>query len=56
VLRDLHRLARPSAAALDGESPGDSPSSEALDDLVVAEDAAARAARLLNQDRPFDGW
>jgi uncharacterized Zn finger protein len=56
VLRDLHRLARPSAAALDGESPGDSPSSEALDDLVVAEDAAVRAARLLHREDPFDSW
>ena len=61
VLRDLHRITRP---ALDGESPGDSTASGAgasldpddVDDLVVAEDAAARAARLLEQDRPFDAW
>ncbi|HEY0644507.1 MAG TPA: SWIM zinc finger family protein [Nocardioides sp.] len=60
VLRDLHRLVpRPSDAAMGAESPGDStPSADAdeLDDLVVAEDAAARAARLLQQDAPFDGW
>ena len=60
VLRDLHRLAPPtSRAGLGLESPGDSPSSadpDDLDDLVVAEDAAARAARQLQQDRPFDGW
>jgi uncharacterized Zn finger protein len=56
VLRDLHRLAQPSAAALAGESAGDSGSSEALDDLVVAEDAAVRAARLLHREDPFDAW
>ena len=59
VLRDLHGLARPRPAdgVLSPESPGDStPSAGAddLDDLVVAEDAAARAARLLQQDAPFD--
>ena len=58
VLRDLHRLTTPAPGV---ESPGDStPSSAAdpddLDDLVVAEDAAARAARLLEQDSPFDAW
>ncbi len=59
VLRDLHRLTRP--RALTGESPGDSPSSGAVervdddpDDLAVAEDAAARAARLLAQ--PTESW
>ena len=61
VLRDLHRIAPPRApaAALGVESPGDSTPSDDpddLDDLVVAEDAAARAARQLQQDRPFDGW
>jgi uncharacterized Zn finger protein len=56
LLRDLHRLAHPSAAALVGEAPGDSRSSEALDDLVVAEDAAVRAARLLHREDPFDSW
>lgn len=55
VLRELHQLTRP--RALDRESPGDSgPSGGAddLDDLAVAEDAAARAARLLEQ--PSDTW
>ena len=60
VLRDLHRLTPiRSDAALGRESPGDSrPSGDPddLDDLVVAEDAAARAARLLAQDVPFDAW
>jgi uncharacterized Zn finger protein len=64
VLRDLHRIAppRPPAATVGVESPGDStPRGEPddpddLDDLLVAEDAAARAARQLQQDRPFDGW
>ncbi len=31
---------------------GDGP--DELDDLVVAEDAAVRAARLLQQESPFD--
>ena len=48
VLRDLHRLVRPAAvqAPLDRESPGDSTPSapDDVDDLVVAEDAAVRAA------------
>ncbi|MDR7252976.1 putative Zn finger protein [Nocardioides sp. BE266] len=55
VLRDLHQLTRP--RALDLESPGDSRASadpDEVDDLVVAEDAAARAARLLEQ--PSDSW
>ena len=54
VLRDLHSLSRP----LDRASP-DPPSAadaDALDDLVVAEDAAVRAARLLGQESPFDSW
>jgi uncharacterized Zn finger protein len=59
VLRDLHGLTRPrsAGAVLSLESPGDSTPSagpDDLDDLVVAEDAAARAARLLQQDAPFD--
>ena len=63
VLRDLHRITAP--APVGSESPGDSTSSgasgeptdpDAVDDLVVAEDAAVRAARLLEQDRPFDAW
>ncbi len=60
VLRDLHRLVRPAAvqAPLDRESPGDSTPSapDDVDDLVVAEDAAVRAARLLRLDSPFDAW
>lgn len=55
VLRDLHQLTRPRALAR--ESPGDSaPSGDAddLDDLAVAEDAAVRAARLL--EHPTDTW
>lgn len=56
LLRDLHRLAQPSAAALTGESRGDSPPSAELDDLVVAEDAAVRAARLLHREDPFESW
>jgi len=54
VLRELHRIHRPQAVE-DGESvagPGDGP--DELDDLVVAEDAAVRAARLLQQESPFD--
>lgn len=59
VLRDLHRIARPRGAegALGAESPGDSAASgdpDRLDDLLVAEDAAARAARLLELESPFD--
>ncbi|MBD3916384.1 SWIM zinc finger family protein [Nocardioides hwasunensis] len=59
VLRDLHRLTASAAsnASLTGESPGDSSASAAsgddLDDLAVAEDAAARAARLLQREDPF---
>ena len=60
VLRDLHRLVRPPAgeAPLDAESPGDSTPSgpDDVDDLVVAEDAAVRAARLLRLESPFDAW
>ena len=59
VLRDLHRITQP--------APGQQPSGHAdgtaegraagdVDDLVVAEDAAARASRLLDQDSPFDAW
>ncbi|WP_374454137.1 hypothetical protein [Nocardioides sp.] len=58
VLRDLHQLTRPRPLGV--ESPGDSTPSaggadpEDLDDLAVAEDAAARAARLL--EHPADTW
>lgn len=53
VLRELHRIHQPPAG--DGDSvagAGDGP--DELDDLVVAEDAAVRAARLLQQESPFD--
>ena len=63
VLRDLHRITtpHPSAPVLGVESlrdsgasgPSDDPG-EVVDDLVVAEDAAVRAARLLQQEQPFD--
>lgn len=59
VLRDLHRITTPR------EEPHPGPRSHRslgpgrdveVDDLSVAEDAAVRAARLLEQDRPFDAW
>jgi uncharacterized Zn finger protein len=59
VLRDLHRITTPR------EEPHPGPRSPRslgpghdveVDDLGVAEDAAVRAARLLEQDRPFDAW
>ena len=49
VLRDLHRITQPA-------DPGAPAGPDDVDDLVVAEDAAARAARLLEQDSPFDAW
>jgi uncharacterized Zn finger protein len=62
VLRDLHQLTARLAASppLDGESPGDSTASGASyddepDDLAVAQDAAERAARLLQLEQPFEG-
>jgi uncharacterized Zn finger protein len=59
VLRDLHRLRQPAGGPAPAiESARDSVSSTAddVDDLVVAEDAAVRAARLLRLERPFDSW
>ena len=60
VLRDLHRLTRPRAAdpasAAGPVTVGGSDDEGDVDDLVVAEDAAARAARLLQQDQPFESW
>ena len=60
VLRDLHRLTQPRGSSLaegpPGATPGATDGEEAIDDLVVAEDAAARAARLLRRDQPFEGW
>jgi uncharacterized Zn finger protein len=55
VLRDLHQLTRPRSP--DAGSPGEETGPvdvDDLDDLAVAEDAAARAARLLEQ--PSDTW
>lgn len=54
VLRELHRIHQPQVGE-DGDpgvGAGDGP--DELDDLVVAEDAAVRAARLLQQESPFD--
>jgi uncharacterized Zn finger protein len=51
VLRDLHRITAPRPhedRGADAEGPDE------VDDLVVAEDAAVRAARLLQQDQPFE--
>jgi uncharacterized Zn finger protein len=59
VLRDLHRLVRPATdpSPDDGSSATPGPrAADDVDDLVVAEDAAVRAARLLTQDAPFDAW
>ena len=59
LLRGLHRISRPrgSEASPAGRSPGDPGAQgdpDQLDDLLVAEDAAARAARLLQLESPFD--
>ena len=60
VLRDLHqRVRRQTGDAAPGAgSEGDPPAggSDDVDDLVVAEDAAVRAARLLRLESPFDSW
>ncbi len=63
VLRDLHRITTPSAAARASPAnpagpadPVDPDGPDEVDDLVVAEDAAVRAARLLQQEQPFDAW
>jgi len=60
VLRDLHQLVRQPTgdAPPDAGSAGDPTSigSDDVDDLVVAEDAAVRAARLLRLESPFDSW
>ena len=63
VLRDLHRITTPSAAARASPAnpagpadPADPDGPDEVDDLVVAEDAAVRAARLLQQEQPFDAW
>lgn len=56
VLRDLHRLTtpRPHDVRRDPTVGETADGPDAVDDLVVAEDAAVRAARLLQQDQPFD--
>jgi uncharacterized Zn finger protein len=61
VLRDLHRIRQPAgppAAQPSGGAASDDPRSSGtdVDDLVVAEDAAVRAARLLRLESPFDSW
>ena len=55
VLRDLHRITTPHVHEVDGDA-GVSAGPDEVDDLVVAEDAAVRAARLLQQDQPFESW
>lgn len=52
VLRDLHRITAPRVPEDDGYAGAEGP--DEVDDLVVAEDAAVRAARLLQQDQPFE--
>jgi uncharacterized Zn finger protein len=56
VLRDLHRITQPHPHADRGEPGGPEAAAgpDEVDDLVVAEDAAVRAARLLQQESPFD--
>ncbi|MCW2737112.1 SWIM zinc finger family protein [Nocardioides sp.] len=56
VLRDLHSITRPHPHEVrrdaEGDEAGEGP--DEVDDLVVAEDAAVRAARLLQQESPFE--
>ncbi len=54
VLRELHRIHQPQAVEDGDPVPGAEDGPHELDDLVVAEDAAVRAARLLQQESPFD--
>ena len=57
VLRDLHQLRQPAGEPADAAGSGGGPSAtDDVDDLVVAEDAAVRAARLLRLESPFDSW
>ena len=51
VLRELHRITAPRPHE-DREADTEGP--DEVDDLVVAEDAAVRAARLLQQEQPFE--
>jgi uncharacterized Zn finger protein len=55
VLRDLHRITTPHVHE-DDRDVAVSEGPDEVDDLVVAEDAAVRAARLLQQDQPFESW
>jgi uncharacterized Zn finger protein len=55
VLRDLHRITTPRGHE-DGPDAGAPEGPDEVDDLVVAEDAAVRAARLLQQEQPFEAW
>jgi uncharacterized Zn finger protein len=54
VLRELHRITTPHAADADQRAGSAAEGPDEVDDLVVAEDAAVRAARLLQQESPFD--
>lgn len=56
VLRDLHRITRPHPHEAHRDASGHEgvEGPDEVDDLVVAEDAAVRAARLLQQESPFD--
>ena len=56
VLRDLHRLVRQPPDPAPSDAPPGGAGPDEVDDLVVAEDAAVRAARLLGQDSPFEAW
>ena len=50
VLRELHRITAPRGGAGEADPPDE------VDDLAVAEEAAARAARLLERGATVDGW
>lgn len=59
VLRDLHRITQPHPHETHRDSQRDEGAEGAegpdeVDDLIVAEDAAVRAARLLQQEQPFE--
>ncbi|GAA5104817.1 hypothetical protein GCM10023339_00090 [Alloalcanivorax gelatiniphagus] len=56
VLRDLHQLTRPAPGSEAPVGPTSAAQADELDDLVVAEDAAVRAARLLGRESPFESW
>lgn len=54
VLRELHRITAPLGGGSAGGSEEDG--SDEVDDLAVAEEAAARAARLLERGATADTW